>query len=167
MNAGCHGSDTSDVLITAVVYDATTNVVSERSPDDLDLSYRHSSLDDLEFVLEARFVTVDRDSVEGERELREISRWRKRHQPGGTYNAGSVFKNPPDDAAGRLIDDVGLKGFSVGGVSVSERHANFFVAGPAATASDVHALVMAVAERVAAATGVELVPEIRFIGDFS
>ena len=100
-------------------------------------------------------------------EIREITRWRRENQPGGTHNAGSVFKNPPGDAAGRLIDELGLKGFSVGGVRVSERHANFFVADDAATASDVHRLVSEVQRIVAERTGVFLEPEIRFVGEFA
>jgi UDP-N-acetylmuramate dehydrogenase len=167
MNAGCHGTETKGVLVVARVFDARTGVVTERTPDDLGLSYRHSDLDDLHYVLEARFRTFAQDPAVGERELRAITKWRKEHQPGGTFNAGSVFKNPPGDAAGRIIDDLGLKGFAIGAVSVSERHANFFVAEGGATAAEVHALVTEVRARVAEATGVDLVPEIRFIGEFA
>jgi UDP-N-acetylmuramate dehydrogenase len=167
MNAGCHGSDTAAVLISACVFDALTNTVSDRTPDELGLRYRHSDLDDLDFVLEARFATTAQDPEEGDAEIREITRWRREHQPGGTFNAGSVFKNPAGDSAGRLIDSVGLKGLSVGAVSVSERHANFFVAGDGATAQDVFDLVGEVARRVRAATGIDLEPEIRFVGDFA
>ena len=98
--------------------------------------------------------------------MKDVTRWRKENQPGGTHNAGSVFKNPPDDHAGRLIDDLGLKGYSVGDVSVSERHANFFVAGSKATSQDVFDLVHAVQRRVQEQTGVTLEPEIRFFGSF-
>jgi UDP-N-acetylmuramate dehydrogenase len=167
MNAGCHGTETKDVLIVARVFDATSGTASDRTPEELGLSYRHSDLDDLDFVLSATFRTFDQEPDAGEQELRAIARWRKEHQPGGTFNAGSVFKNPPGTAAGKIIDDLGLKGFAVGGVSVSERHANFFVAGAEATAADVHGLVTEVQRRVAEETGIELVPEIRFIGDFS
>jgi hypothetical protein len=75
-----------------------------------------------------------------------------------------VFTNPPGDSAGRLIDACGLKGLAVGGVRVSERHANFFQAEPGATARDVVALVAEVVRRVEAETGVRLVPELRRIG---
>jgi UDP-N-acetylmuramate dehydrogenase len=133
----------------------------------MDLRYRHSNLTDDSVVVAARFRTTASSEGEGEQVLREITRWRKEHQPGGTLNAGSVFKNPPTVAAGRLIDELGLKGFAVGGASVSERHANFFVAGPDATAQDVYDLVVAVQQRVAAATGIWLEPEIRFAGTFA
>jgi UDP-N-acetylmuramate dehydrogenase len=74
-----------------------------------------------------------------------------------------VFRNPPGDSAGRLIDAAGLKGLRVGGAVVSDKHANFFQADPGATAADVRALVAEVRRRVADATGVELVPELRIV----
>jgi len=166
MNAGCHGSDTAGCLGAARVVDLESATVVERTPIDLEMSYRHSNLRPTEVVVSAEFVTVARDPAECDAELRAVTRWRKENQPGGTLNAGSVFKNPPGDAAGRIIDDLGLKGFTIGGVSVSERHANFFVAGADATAQEVFDLVAAVRQRVRSATGIELVPEVQFLGDF-
>lgn len=165
-NAGCHGSETREWLTAAEVVDLASAQRRVRPLGDLGLSYRHSDLGDADLVVQAWFRFEPGDPATGEERMRAIVRWRKEHQPGGTLNAGSVFKNPPGDAAGRIIDSVGLKGFRVGGVTVSERHANFFVAGPDATAADVFALVAAVRERVEAATGVRLEPEIRFAGDF-
>ena len=166
MNAGCHGSETRDVLISARVFDGATAAVDDRSSHDLNLSYRHSNLNDLEFVIEARFETVSRSPEDAERMIREISRWRRKNQPGGTLNAGSVFKNPPGDAAGRIIDELGLKGLACGAVSVSERHGNFFVAADGARASDLHRLVSLVRARVLEETGLDLEPEVRFVGEF-
>lgn len=165
-NAGCHGSETVDVLDTAGVFDLETGEFSRRSGVDLDLRYRHSNLAPHEIVTSASFRCRAGDAVMGEETLREITRWRKEHQPGGTLNAGSVFKNPPGDYAGRLIDDLGLKGLHVGGASVSAKHANFFVAAPDATATDVYRLVTVIQARVFEATGVRLEPEIVFAGDF-
>ncbi|MFH1104308.1 MAG: UDP-N-acetylmuramate dehydrogenase [Actinomycetota bacterium] len=166
MNAGCHGSETSEWLIDARVVDLRTASVASRTPEQLGLSYRHSDLDDDDVVVSARFRTIAIDPIQGEEAIREITRWRRDHQPGGTLNAGSVFKNPPGDHAGRLIDAAGLKGMRMGGAEVSDRHANFFVAHPGATARDVFRLVTEVRSRVLAAFGVELVPEIRFVGEF-
>lgn len=163
-NAGGHGSETRDVLLDATVLDAEQGRVEVQGVDDLDLSYRHSSIRPSDVVIEARFRFVLGDPARGEALMREITRWRKEHQPGGTYNAGSVFKNPPGDSAGRIIDSLGLKGTRVGDVAVSEKHANFFVAGSDATASDLYRLVHEVQAVVAARTGVRLEPEIQFEG---
>jgi UDP-N-acetylmuramate dehydrogenase len=138
--------------------------IQECTADDLGLAYRHSNLKDGQVVAAAAFRFRPGSAAEGEEIMRDVIRWRKEHQPGGTLNAGSVFKNPEGEAAGAIIDRVGLKGFAVGGASVSTRHANFFVAAPGASAADVHELVRQVRRRVLDATGVELIPEIRFVG---
>jgi UDP-N-acetylmuramate dehydrogenase len=166
MNAGGHGSDTAGWLIEARILDTLSGRTSSEGPLALDLSYRHSRLLATDLVLQATFRTVPRPRADGERVMREITAWRKENQPGGTFNAGSVFKNPPGDAAGRIIDSCGLKGFKAGAVAVSERHANFFVADDAATARDVFDLVTEVQRLVRERTGIALEPEIRFIGDF-
>jgi UDP-N-acetylmuramate dehydrogenase len=111
----------------------------------------------------ARFTGRVDDAGECGRRIDDIVRWRRANQPGG-QNAGSVFTNPPGDAAGRLIEQCGLKGLRVGGVVVSEKHANFFVAEPGARADDVLALIRTVQARVEAETGVRLVPELQLIG---
>ncbi len=167
MNAGCHGSETKDWLLAARVADLEDGTASWRDPARLGMRYRHTDLASHHLVVAARFRTEPIAPDIGERRLREITRWRKQTQPGGTLNAGSVFKNPPGDAAGRIIDSLGLKGFRVGRVAVSEKHANFFVAEPGAPAQDIFDLVAAVRHEVAAATGIWLEPEIRFAGDFT
>jgi len=114
--------------------------------------------------VEASFEAAPGEVETGRAELRRITRWRRDNQPGGTFNAGSVFKNPPGATAGEIIDSLGLKGMSIGDVAVSEKHANFFVAGPGATSDDIRRLVVAVKDRVLEETGTILEPEIQFIG---
>ena len=97
----------------------------------------------------------------------EIRRWRREHQPLGLPSAGSVFRNPPGDSAGRLIDSLGLKGRRIGGAVVSEKHANFIVNDQRGTASDVRRLAEAVRAEVRDRLGVELAFEIAFAGDWS
>jgi UDP-N-acetylmuramate dehydrogenase len=167
MNAGCLGSETRDWLVDATIVNLITGVSRTSDGSDLDLAYRHSNLSRTDLVTRARFRTEAGTPEAGETRLREITAWRKRTQPGGTFNAGSVFKNPPGNAAGRVIDDLGLKGFRVGGVAVSEKHANFFVADDTASAQDVYDLVHGVQTRVLAATGTLLEPEVRFAGPFN
>ena len=166
MNAGGHGSDTREWIVDAEILAWSTGEVTTWERDDLDLSYRHSAVSGDDVVLSARFRTVDRSTADGERILREITQWRREHQPGGTFNAGSVFKNPAGDAAGRIIDSLGLKGLRIGGAAVSRRHANFFEAAEGASAQDVYDLVMTIQRRVRDETGIELIPEVRFAGPF-
>ena len=93
----------------------------------------------------------------------EVVRWRREHQPGG-QNAGSVFTNPPDDAAGRLIEAAGLKGLRIGSAVVSDKHANFIQADPGGSADDVRRLIDTVRALVAERLGVELRTELRLVG---
>ncbi len=167
MNAGGHGSDTAAVLEEAIVVDLTTGSLEIRDAEALELSYRHSNLGSSDAVVQATFLTSPGDPGVLEDELRSITRWRKEHQPGGTLNAGSVFKNPLGDAAGRIIDMCGLKGTSVGPVAVSDVHANFLVASRDATADDIHAFVIDIQSKVLRLTGIKLEPEIRFLGSFA
>ncbi|CAN5850873.1 UDP-N-acetylmuramate dehydrogenase [soil metagenome] len=162
-NAGCFGSEVVDCLIEAEVVSLRTGGVDRRPVDDLEFGYRHSNLAATDVVTSSRFATVPTDPDRARALMLEVTRWRRRHQPGGTLNAGSVFKNPPDEAAGALIDRLGLKGFSMGKVRVSPRHANFIEAEPGARAADVRALIDEVQARVAEA-GVELEREIQYIG---
>ena len=163
-NAGCFGSETKDRLTNATVLDLRDGSITRRTLGDLDLSYRHSNLAPAEVVIEAEFDTDHGEVEAGLAEMKRITRWRRDNQPGGTLNAGSVFKNPPGATAGEIIDGLGLKGLGVGDVRVSEKHANFFVAGADANSEDIMALVQTVKDRVFAETGTILEPEIQFVG---
>jgi UDP-N-acetylmuramate dehydrogenase len=168
MNAGGHGRETVEVLRRAWVLDlldgAGDPTASPRDVVDLELGYRHSNLRPSEVVTAAEFTATPDDPATCEARVAEIVRWRREHQPGG-QNAGSVFRNPPGDSAGRLIEASGLKGLRVGGAVVSDKHANFFQAEAGATARDVLDLVAEVQRRVAKTSGVELVPELHVVGD--
>ncbi len=163
-NAGCFSQETKDVLVEAVIFDLEDADTTRSSPVDLEMSYRETNLKATQIVISAVFATIEGDLSVAKDRLREITRWRKEHQPGGTLNAGSVFKNPDHIAAGELIDRLGLKGLRRGDVSVSDKHANFFVAGPKATSEDIRSLVSEVKDRVFRETGTMLVPEIQFVG---
>jgi len=164
MNAGGHGRETVEVLRRAWLADlAGDGQLEERASGDLGLGYRRSNVRPSQVVVAAEFDAAPDDPAACEARIDDVVRWRRANQPGGS-NAGSVFTNPPGDSAGRLIDACGLKGLAVGGVRVSERHANFFQAEPGARAADVVALVAEVTRRVEAETGVRLVPELRRVG---
>ena len=96
----------------------------------------------------------------------EAREWRRRTQPLAEPNCGSVFKNPPDGHAARLIEEAGLKGLRVGGVQVSTKHANFIVADPGAGADDVRTLIGAHPRAGPERFGVDLEPEVQMIGGF-
>lgn len=166
MNAGGHGSETGAVLLDVVVLDLISGEVASRDTESLELGYRYSNLTDSDVVLQATFATSPGDVDELGSTLREITKWRKENQPGGTLNAGSVFKNPAGDSAGAIIDRCGLKGTSIGPLQVSRVHGNFIVAQSNATAQDVFSFVYEIQSRVEAETGISLEPEIRFLGSF-
>lgn len=163
MNAGGHGAEMSECLVGVRVVDLATGEDGRVDAADLELGYRRSAVGASSVVAEAELRLAAGDPVEGERRLAEIVRWRREHQPGG-QNAGSVFTNPPGDSAGRLVDAAGCKGLRIGSAEVSTKHANFFQADPGGRADDVRALMVEVARRVRAATGVELHAETRLVG---
>jgi UDP-N-acetylmuramate dehydrogenase len=163
MNAGGHGRDTSEVLVSARVYFLDEGHARELTTPDLELGYRRSALGPSAVAVSATFSGDAEEPGACGARIDEIVRWRREHQPGG-QNAGSVFTNPPGDAAGRLVEASGCKGLRIGGAVVSEKHANFFVADPGATAADVEALIREVQRRVEAAFGVRLEPELHLVG---
>ena len=134
-----------------------------RGASELDLGYRRSAIGDSEVVVKAAFRLAAGDREELGRAIGEIVAWRREHQPGG-QNAGSVFQNPPDRAAAKLIDEAGLKGFRWGSAQVSERHANFIQADPGGRADDVYALMQEVRAEISKRFGVELLLEVKLIG---
>ncbi len=163
-NAGCFGFEVVDVLVDAEVCSLQDGSVGLRRVEELDLSYRHSNLVPTDVVTGAGFNTHPVEPEAAMEEMRSMTRWRKDNQPGGTLNAGSVFKNPPGETAGEIIDRLGLKGFSVGGVRVSPRHANFIEAEAGSSAADVRCLIEAVRDRVFEQSGIRLETEIQMVG---
>ena len=173
-NAGAHDSEVSKVLESVRVLDALGNEAIVPVAD-LGLGYRDSRFKHgnpaaeaaRDLIVEATFRLAPADPDTIKERLDEIRRWRQAHQPLGLPSAGSVFRNPPGDSAGRLIDAAGLKGTRIGGATVSEKHANFIVNDQKGTASDVRRLAEQVRAAVLARHGVALGFEIEFVGDWS
>jgi UDP-N-acetylmuramate dehydrogenase len=166
MNAGAHGGEMADVLRSVTVYDLGSNGLKQLEAAELGLVYRHSELTERQVVLEASF-ELERDEEATVRSRMDgYRKHRAETQPGALQNAGSTFKNPDGDSAGRLVEAAGLKGHRIGGVSVSELHANFFIAEEGSTSQQVFDLVHDVRRLVAERMGVELQPEVRFVGAF-
>ena len=162
MNAGGHGSDVAESLVSAELVSLRSGHRVTVEATGLDLHFRGSALADHHLVVAARFATTSGDCSAA---LAEIVAWRREHQPGGR-NAGSVFVNPApgEGSAGAIIDSLGLRGRRVGGAEVSTKHANFIVADNGARASDVVEVMCAVHDAVHDATGVRLRSEIRLVG---
>lgn len=165
MNAGGHGSDVAESIVSAEVFDTASGEVATLSAFDLNLRFRSSSIKPEQVVLYARFALSRGSRAEGERLLHDIVAWRRENQPGG-QNAGSVFVNPFDgrESAGRLIDEAGLKGRRLRTARVSEKHANFIQADPGGSADDVFELMCLVADRVEEHHGIRLRSEVRLVG---
>ena len=160
MNAGAHGADMSDALVSARVLDPAVGRIEEWGPERLALGYRHSALPEAAIVTSVTLALTTADPATVLAEIDAIRAWRREHQPLNRPSCGSVFTNPPGTSAGALIDRVGLKGTRVGGAEVSATHANFIVTSPGACASDVEQLIALVARRVREETGIELSAEV-------
>ena len=161
MNAGAYGGEMCQV-ITSVTAWLPGRGVCELSPDELDLRYRHSYFSDHEGVVLAAALRL-KEGVESEilAQMEDLIRRRKEKQPLEYPSAGSTFKRPEGHFAGALIEQCGLKGTSVGGAQVSEKHAGFVINRGGATCRDVLALIETVQRTVLAETGIALEPEIK------
>ena len=161
MNAGGHGSDMNESLVSVTLWhDAETRTWSKEL---LNYGYRTSSIRRDDLVTAVRLHLRPGDSEAAQERIREVVRWRREHQPGGA-NAGSAFRNPEGDHAGRLIEAAGCKGMRIGTAVVSEKHANFIIADAGGRGNDVYELLTTVRALVKEHSGVELVSEHRFLG---
>lgn len=163
-NAGAHGSQMSDLTAEVTLLLADGQVVTNAGHE-LPAGYRRRELPDGALVLGARLALAPGDPAQIKRLQERATQARRQSQPLGARTAGSVFKNPPGDYAGRLIEACGCKGLARGGAKVSSKHANFIENRGAATAADVLGLMQEVAERVRREFGVSLQPEVRVVGD--
>jgi len=161
MNAGGHGSDMATNVIGVTTWSA--GALKQWSADELVFGYRSSALGSSDIVLSASLRLSRGDTEESKKKLSEIVSWRRENQPGG-QNAGSVFANPENDHAGRLIEAAGLKGTRKGSAVVSEKHANFIIVDSDGSANDVYELMKFIQDRVFETSGVLLHSEHHFLG---
>jgi UDP-N-acetylenolpyruvoylglucosamine reductase len=168
MNANAYGGDLSRVLEWVEI--ATPHGTSRRAPDELGFSYRRSNLGPREVVARASFALSEADPDSVKATLAEMRAARRAAQPSGIKTFGSTFKNPEDPraegrSAGVLLDEAGCRGLTVGGARFSEKHANFVENPGDATTADVIALMAEGKRRVRERFGVELEPEVQFLGE--
>jgi UDP-N-acetylmuramate dehydrogenase len=170
MNAGCYGSETWDV-VARVLTVSRAGELTERSAGEFEIGYRHAALrhaklGEDEWFIAAWFRFRRGDQKVARRRIKELLAMRLATQPLELPNAGSVFRNPPGEHAARLIEACGLKGQEIGGARISEKHANFIVNPKGrARASDIEALIALARDSVKERFGLELVPEVRIVGD--
>ncbi len=164
MNAGAHGSQVGDVIEKIDVHLLGEGRRTSLSQAEAGFGYRRSGLAPDAVVVGATFVLHAGDPARIRAAMDAARDWRRATQPLAEPNCGSVFTNPEGDHAARLIEEAGLKGLRVGGARVSDKHANFIVAGEGATAADVRALIDTIRDAVADRTGVMLLPEVRAVG---
>lgn len=191
MNAGCHGSETWQCVTRTLTIDRHGEL-HERFPEDFEIGYRHVALRVMgngegvmgrnsdnssahhpspiphhqqEWFVAAWFRFTPGDGKAARARIKELLAKRLASQPLTQPNAGSVFRNPPGDYAARLIEASGLKGLRIGGAQVSEKHANFIVNLGNATATDIETLIETVQATVKSKHGIELVREVRILGE--
>lgn len=166
MNAGAYGGEIKDVLISATVLTPEGEVL-ELSNSELDLSYRHSCIPENGYiVLEAILEFMPSEETAIREKMAELKKSRVEKQPLEYPSAGSTFKRPEGHFAGKLIQDADLRGYTVGGAQVSEKHCGFVVNKGDATAADVLRLIEDVRKIVYDKFQVELEPEVKMIGEF-
>lgn len=165
MNAGAYGGEMAQILSRVIYLDETGNV-SELPAESCQLSYRHSVFSDCpnRMILAAEMELTPGDAETIKARMNDLMERRRSKQPLELPSAGSTFKRPEGHFAAALIEQCGLKGTAVGGAQVSEKHAGFLINRGKATAEDMMRLIGLVRERVFQQTGVELEPEVKFLG---
>jgi len=167
MNAGAHGQSISDTLVQCCLYDKNAKEVVYKTKQEMNFGYRHSLLQDERYILLHAEFDLQKSPTEEIKALMDRNlEFRKNIQPSLAHpNAGSVFKNPENDSAGRLLDKAGVKAFDLPQAKVWDNHANFIINKGDATSEDILTLMVMMYNAVKKQYTIELTPEILFIGD--
>ncbi|MGE5454584.1 MAG: UDP-N-acetylmuramate dehydrogenase [Methylocystaceae bacterium] len=166
MNAGAYDGEISQVVTAVISLDPQTGEEVLRSRDDLGFSYRHSCFQQNgEIILEATMSLAAGKRDEITAQMQKLSSCRREKQPLDFPSAGSTFKRPPGYYVGPLLEELGLKGYAIGGAQVSQKHGGFIINRGGASADDVLALINYVQEQVFKAKGIRLETEVRIVGE--
>jgi UDP-N-acetylmuramate dehydrogenase len=160
MNAGAYGTQIGSYVREVKVYRSGERKIETLKGEQISFEYRHTSFGPNDMMLSVKLELPTKPYHEIIKGIRICNEKRRSSQPLGQKSAGCIFKNPPGASAGRMIDELGLKGFSVGDAQVSDRHANFFINAGQASAADMLSLIANVRERVREAYGVNLENEV-------
>jgi UDP-N-acetylmuramate dehydrogenase len=164
MNAGAFGGETWCHVIEVQTIDRHGHERT-RPASEFKVSYRHVVAPAVDEWFVAAKLNFERSKATDDTKVRELLDKRKASQPIGEWSCGSVFTNPPNDHAARLIETAGLKGYRIGDASVSDKHANFIINHGKATAADLERLIHHVQETVERLHGIRLKPEVRVVGE--
>ena len=163
MNAGAYGGEMKDVILEVNHMDKN-GTPGSFSGSELDFSYRHSIYSEKDLVITSVLFKGDNgDPDEIKAKMDSLLERRKEKQPLSFPSAGSTFKRPKDNFAGALIEQCGLKGYSIGGAQVSEKHAGFIINKGGATSADILQLIRYIQKTVSEKTGIDLQPEVKII----
>ena len=164
MNAGAFGGETWDVVESIQTVNRKGELITHR-PDDYDVGYRHVRGPAEEWFVSCVLKLTTGDAQVSQDKIKALLNKRAASQPTQQPNAGSVFRNPDNDYAARLIESCGLKGTCIGGACISDKHANFIVNTGTASATDIEDLISKVQKTVTEETGVELQREVKIVGE--
>ncbi len=164
MNSGAYGSETWNYVSQLETIDRNGGL-HMRTPNEFDIGYRSVNGPHEEWFIAATFKFTAGDGQQAREKIRELLDQRNASQPVGNRSCGSVFRNPENDFAARLIESCDLKGKTIGGAQISTKHANFIINMNDATAADIEALIRDVQNTIEIECGVSLIPEVRIIGE--
>lgn len=164
MNSGAYGSETWNYVLEVETIDRNGEL-HVRSPNEFDIGYRSVKKPGEEWFIAATFKLDSGDGQQARQKIRELLDQRNASQPVGNKSCGSVFRNPKNDFAARLIESCDLKGKTIGGAQISTKHANFILNIGDATAADIEALILNVRSTIESKHGISLIPEVRIIGE--
>ena len=166
MNAGAYDGEMKQVVKSVRMMTPDAKII-EKSAEEMHFSYRHSIVKEQELiVLDVTIELLPGNQTEIRKKMDELALKRRDKQPLEYPSAGSTFKRPEGYFAAKLIDDAGLRGFTVGGAQVSEKHCGFVINKSDATASDIYKLICEVQKRVKETSGVTIEPEVILLGEF-
>lgn len=164
MNAGAYGNELKDIISEVGFIDRNGTITRKRRGD-LSFEYRNLVIEEKSIIVSTVFHLKKGDEEQIRQRIAEIISMRKKKHPLRYRNAGSVFKNPKPVPAGKIVDDLGLKGLRIGDAQISEQHGNFIVNLGSATSQDILQLIDVVTRKIKEETGIIVEPEIKIIGD--
>lgn len=166
MNAGAFGGETWE-WVESVEMISRSGECIWRQKKEFEVAYRHvrNKIDAHEAFITGRFRFPKKENIDGLAQIKDLLRKRKSTQPIGSFNCGSVYRNPPGEFAAKLIETCGLKGYQIGDAQISKKHANFIINLGMASANDVERLMATIEETVKSKFGIALIPEVKIIGE--